>query len=246
MRFLRTTFHLSARAARRARASGSIRTPPPSSAFAGLSSSASASASHRFLASVNRQASAGLHTGSPLLNALETAKGTEEALTENVGQAGSASPFLLAAEDGEESEMSNSVEERLHIDSGQPKPTSYAEIEAIVKKTVEAIVQSTDPEAWRSVQLASPSLKFKIVSRSLAACHLRISNRELTNIMSVQDLLTTIERRERGGVPDPFTSVDAIEQMFARKADSLPPNLYFMQAHKELPGKAAGRKKRAA
>ncbi|KAJ3176241.1 hypothetical protein HDU87_005456 [Geranomyces variabilis] len=221
MRFMRASINISARAARRARAGTS------SSSFSSASSSSarptvlpssfgSPLPSARFLASLGRQTVAALHTSSPALALLDAVKTTENAAETSAG----ASALPLGALDGSD-EAENENSSRLRLESAE-------EIDAAVKEIVERTVTSSGQDGWESVDLTSPSLKFKIVSASMEACGTTVSNVDLTNIASVRDLLKVLKRKQ--DLSNPFHFVDTVEQMFKTKGHELPPNMYFSPA----------------
>ncbi|KAJ3156139.1 hypothetical protein HDU86_004107 [Geranomyces michiganensis] len=215
MRFMRASIHISARAARRARAGASSSSSSASSARPTVlpSSFGSSLPSARFLASLGRQTVAALHTSSPALALLDAVKTTENAAETSAG----ATALPLGALDGsEESENENSRSSRL---------VSSEDIDAAVKGIVEQTVATED---WESVDLTSPSLKFKIVSASMEACGVTVSNVDLTNIASVRDLLKVLKRKH--DLNNPFRFVDTVEQMFKTRGHELPPNMYFSPA----------------
>ncbi|TPX67916.1 hypothetical protein SpCBS45565_g03418 [Spizellomyces sp. 'palustris'] len=210
MRFLRSSIHLSARAARRAKPSAALRASIPAFALN--------SPSQRLLASINRQAAA-LHTAAPTLGLLDAFKNTENATT-----TGEALGLPLAAVDeSEESEESNRTPER-----SPPEPIPAELIDKTVQQVVEQHVELNSPEGWKSIELASPSFKFKIVRGSMAACGRRISNVDLTNCLTVQDLLDVLHGRHKQDVFNPYSKVDTVEQMFQERSADLPPNVYFI------------------
>ncbi|KAJ3012132.1 hypothetical protein HKX48_006436 [Thoreauomyces humboldtii] len=211
MRFLRASFFLSARAARRARASAAFRTATPTfAATVGLSQS--------LLASLNRQASSLNTAAAPASAATTDALKSGEALAEPA--------FGLSAalvEDSEDSESANSTTRH------PPEPIPSNEIDSTVRTVVEGIVACDGEGAWRTIQLADPSLKFKIVNGSMKACRTKITNVDLTNILTVEDLLAVLHRRD-GGDNDPFRNVDTVAKMFRERAAELPANMYFQPA----------------
>ncbi|KAI8922322.1 hypothetical protein DFJ77DRAFT_19547 [Powellomyces hirtus] len=222
MRFLRASFHLSARAARRARASGALKASIP--AFV-------ETPSQRFLANLHRQG-ASLHTGAPAPNLLDTSKTTEDAAEASAG-----APLPLGTvEDTEDSEKENS---HRHRNVEPPEPIPVEQIDETVRAVVEQTVECNGEDAWKNVDLASPSLKFKIVSGAMEACRSPISSLHLTNIASVRDLLEVLHCRRRSHIHDPFSHVDTVEEMFKEKAAELPPNMYFHPSSHRTRNKSA-------
>ncbi|KAI9089442.1 hypothetical protein DFS34DRAFT_639489 [Phlyctochytrium arcticum] len=210
MRFIRTSIHLSARAARRAKPQAGRASVP---AFA-----ASAAPSQRLLASLSRQAAAGLHTTASASAGLLDPLKTETDLAEGTLGLG-----VVTAEDTEESEESN----RLHLSRIKP-PIPAEQIDPTVQSIVEDVVDcSSGDNIWSTVSLASPSLKFKIVSRSMTACGRPLSNVELTNILTVKDLLTILHKNKPVS-GNPYSNVDTVQEMFETRSQDFPANVYFL------------------
>ncbi|KAJ3086241.1 hypothetical protein HK102_013378 [Quaeritorhiza haematococci] len=119
----------------------------------------------------------------------------------------------------------------------QPLRSGYgekADTEAMVRNVVETYVKCRGDE-WREVEFASPSLKFKIIRDTMVRTGRRISNVDLTNILTVQDLIECVDGKWAQAVENPFDNTDSVRVFFEelRVNNKLPPNLYFMDVPKK-------------
>ncbi|KAI9203165.1 uncharacterized protein BJ171DRAFT_600314 [Polychytrium aggregatum] len=107
-------------------------------------------------------------------------------------------------------------------------PLPASEVALRVRQIVEKYVACKDGE-WQEVQLASPSLKFKIVSEAMTQCGQPLSNVDLTNTLDVKSLVTALSQKRKSS-ESIFSNTDSVAEYFENGDAQLPANVYLMES----------------
>ncbi|EGF76466.1 expressed protein [Batrachochytrium dendrobatidis JAM81] len=133
------------------------------------------------------------------------------------------------------SHMEPSSMTQLHDGIDAPSKTSSrvtkiptTDISKAVEKVVYKYVDCSS-DNWKQVQLASPSLKFRIVFDAMISTGRSVSSAELSNLFTTQDLLNLLLEEQRSSSYNPFSGRNEIEELLLDEESKsiLPPNITY-------------------
>ncbi|KAI9029278.1 hypothetical protein DFJ74DRAFT_657665 [Hyaloraphidium curvatum] len=103
-----------------------------------------------------------------------------------------------------------------------------SEVEEVVRGIVAKHVSFPDGKMgddWMQFEFLDLSVKFKIVSESMDHYGRRIHSVDLTNMITVEDLVEHLAEDEPH---DPLYGEDTVERMFREEGSRIPPNMYWV------------------